>query len=341
MAESTSVTFASVLKLIPPFKVECTLESDAMDDACAKTVLESVPETKLTPLCLAEVAVEMPEESAVSAVCNPKTVLDRNTDADAIPLCRAEVAATIELPAKESADCSAVAMPDNNVDMEFTPVCLTDAVVETPRDTLVWVLCVEEMKADMPADTDATRLIRSDVADEMPADSVASASCSVEAAADRDADTEATAPVPMLAANAVSVAEIVEYSAGPASSVVAISNSVSSEAGGAPTKEVIAVNTWDDRFEICVLNAAEMDAAVDESVATLFVICTDNDETLAFLSDEATEIAALIPAVTICNEFADCAATSTMDETATLRAVAMVATSGLIMVTVPVVYDVV
>ena len=112
---------------------------------------------------------------------------------------------------------------------------------------------------------------------------------------------------------------------GPASRVVAISNSVSSEEGAAPTKEVIAANTCDDLFEICVLNALEMDAVVDESVATLFVICTDNDETLAFLSDEATEMALLIPLVTICNEFTDCAATPTMDETAALRSVALVA----------------
>ena len=86
---------------------------------------------------------------------------------------------------------------------------------------------------------------------------------------------------PMVAANAVSTAVIVEYSAGPASSAAATSNSVSSDEGAAPTNDVIPANTCDDRFATWLLSADERDAVADDSAETLVAIAADNDSTPA------------------------------------------------------------
>ena len=112
---------------------------------------------------------------------------------------------------------------------------------------------------------------------------------------------------------------MVEYNAGPASSVVAISNSVSSEAGAAPTNDVTAVSTCVERFRICALNADERDATDNESADTPVSIAPVSDTTLAFRSDTATVAADPCAEVTACSESTDCAVADRMDETDALR----------------------
>ena len=124
----------------------------------------------------------------------------------------------------------------------------------------------------------------------MPRDSDASASCSVEAAVDRDDDTADRVVIRAVVLDAanVSVESSVEYSVGPASSVAAISNSVSSEAGAAPTNDVTAVSTCDERFATCVLTAPEMDVTSDETDDTLALMELVSDDTPEFRADTAT-----------------------------------------------------
>ena len=128
---------------------------------------------------------------------------------------------------------------------------------------------------------------------------------------------------PMLAASAVSAAEMVEYSAGPASSAAEISNSVSSEEGAPPTNEVIAVNTCDDRFTMWLLSADEMDAAVDESTVVLVATTDDNDA--ASVPRCAPPNARTDPCVetTVCTEVMDWVVFVMMDATDAVRAVAL------------------
>ena len=123
----------------------------------------------------------------------------------------------------------------------------------------------------------------------------------------------------MLPANAVSVAEMVEYNAGPASSVVAISNSVSSEAGAAPTNDVTAASTCDERFTICALNAPEMDATDNESDDTLALMELVSNDTPEFRAETATLTADPCVEVAACSESTDCAVADRMDETDALR----------------------
>jgi hypothetical protein len=205
--------------------------------------------------------------------------------------------------------------------MDATPLSRSDAVVEMPADADTCVLWLTEMTVDTPLDTDAAWLVRAVTAAEMPADSDASASCSVEAAVDRDTVTEARdvlRAVVLDAAN-VSVESRVEYSVGPASSVVAISNSVSSEAGAAPTNDVTAVSTCDERFTICALNATETDAAADEIADTLALMELVSDDTPEFRADTATPTADPCADVAACREVTDCAVADMMDETDALR----------------------
>ena len=89
----------------------------------------------------------------------------------------------------------------------------------------------------------------------------------------------------------VSVELRVEYSVGPASSVAAISNNVSSEAGAAPTNDVTAVSTSDERVATCVLTAPEMDMASDETDDTLALMELVSDDTPEFRSETATPTA--------------------------------------------------
>lgn len=64
--------------------------------------------------------------------CTPETTADSDVDADATPLCLAEVA--LEMPPErvESVTCNTDTMVDNDVEMEVTPACLADTVVEMP-----------------------------------------------------------------------------------------------------------------------------------------------------------------------------------------------------------------
>jgi hypothetical protein len=177
--------------------------------------------------------------------------------------------------------------------MDATPLARSETVDEMPADVALCVLLADEMTVDTPLDTDAAWLVRTDTADEMPTDSDASASCSVEAAVDRDDDTadRAVIRVVVLDAANVSVESRVEYSVGPASSVAAISNSVSSEAGAAPTNDVTAVSTCVERFETCVLTAPEMDVTSDETDDTLALMELVSDDTPEFRADTATPTA--------------------------------------------------
>ena len=127
----------------------------------------------------------------------------------------------------------------------------------------------------------------------------------------------------MLADNAVSTAVIVEYSAGPASSAAAISNSVSSDEGDAPTNDVIPANTCDDRFATWLLSADEMDAVADDSAETLVAIAVDNDSTPVLRC--ATADARTDPCVetAVCTEVMDWVVPEMMDAMDAARAAAL------------------
>ena len=293
-----------------------------MDECWDETTPDRAADTESVPLCLTDVAADRPDDSAKWVVCNDATADDSATDEDATPLARAETAA--EMPADstaESAVCSALATLASDADTEFTPLTRADTPVETPTDTLSSLLCADEMNAEFPLDTDAMRPMRSAVAADIPDASEASATCSVDATADNDADMDDT-PVlraTPLDASDVEVAEIMEYSAGPASSAVAISNSVSRVEGAAPTNDVTAANTAADRFETCAFSAPEMWAAVDAIVDAPVATALDNDETPALLSLEATDRADPSWEVTLCNELTDCDAAEARDATSALR----------------------
>lgn len=293
-----------------------------MDECWDKTTPDSAADTESVPLCLTAVAADRPDDSAELVVCSDATADDSATDEDATPLARAETAA--EMPADrtaESAVCSALATLANDADTEFRPLTRADTPVETPTDTLSSLLCADEMNTEVPLDTDATRPTRSEVAAEIPDASEASATCSVDATADNDADMDDT-PVlcaTTLEASDAEVTEIMEYSVGPASSAVAISNSVSRVEGAAPTNDVTAANTAAERFETCALSAPEMWAAVDANVDTPVATALDSDETPALLSLEATDRADPNWEVTLCNELTDCDVAEANEATAALR----------------------
>ena len=117
----------------------------------------------------------------------------------------------------------------------------------------------------------------------------------------------------------VSVELRVEYSVGPASSVAAISNSVSSEAGAAPTNDVTAVSTSDERVATCVLTAPEMDMASDETDDTLALMELVSDDTPEFRSETATPTADPWAEVAACSEVTDCAVADMMVEMDAVR----------------------
>lgn len=104
---------------------------------------------------------------------------------------------------------------------------------------------MDETNADNADDSDVTEFVRVNVAVEMPLDIVLSTPCNKEVWVDSDADTDATSLIRAVTLDAlnVSVSEIAEYIAGPASSAAEISNSVSREEGAAPTSDVNAFNT--------------------------------------------------------------------------------------------------
>ncbi len=117
----------------------------------------------------------------------------------------------------------------------------------------------------------------------------------------------------------VSVESRVEYSVGPASSVAAISNSVSSEAGAAPTNDVTAVSTCVERFTICALTAPEMDVTSDESDDTLALMELVSDDTSEFRVETATLTADPCADVTACSEVTDCPVADMMDSMDAVR----------------------
>ena len=225
------------------------------------------------------------------------------------------------MPVDKTGDCKTDAMVESDVEMDVTPLPRSDTAVEMPSDVVACVLRADEMNADSWPDTEATRDTWLDPAVEMPVDSDALATCSVEAATDNDADVadRAVLLAAVLDAAVDSVTEIMEYSAGPASSVAAISNNVSRDAGAAPTNEVTAVSTCDERFTICALNAAEMDAASDARTDTPLSIALDSDKTLEFRWDTATVMADPCVEVTVCSETPDCAVVDATDDTDALR----------------------
>ena len=246
MAESTAVVLANVVKFMPPFNVENAVESDANDDCCVETTPDSEPDTEATPVCLAEIAVEIPLDSMTFTLCKSKTVVDSNMDADSTPLCRANTAA--EMPEEitvESLSCRAVSMMARDVEMESTSLFLADTVVEIPAESDASLLRVAEMKLCNTVDTEAIELEHASVAVEIPEDRMMSRACNMEAATDNDVDTDATSLIlaEMLDVNDISVEAIVLYSCGPDCSAAAISNSVSNDEGAAPTSDVIAVST--------------------------------------------------------------------------------------------------
>ena len=138
---------------------------------------------------------------------------------------------------------------------------------------------------------------------------------------DRDDDTADRVVIRAVVLDAanVSVESRVEYSVGPASSVAAISNSVSSEAGAAPTNDVTAVSTCDERFTICALNAPETDATDNESDDTLALMELVSNDTPEFRADTATLTADPCAEVAACSESTGCAVADRMDETDALR----------------------
>jgi len=215
MAESTAVMFANAFKLMPPFKVENAVESNSMDDFCADTTPDSDPDREATPLCLAETAVEMPEESVEFTVCNPTIVLESDVDADATPLCLAETA--VEIPEEitlESVSCKVVATLESDEETEDTPIILYDTLLEFCKERDASLLLVAENKLDNAVDNEVTELVRVSVAVEIPEDVIMSTACSVEAATDNEVDTNVSPLIlaEILDVNDFSVAEMTEYS---------------------------------------------------------------------------------------------------------------------------------